>query len=129
MRFLIFVLMLLSACVADKSKTCLGDFCLPTDADLVGHQRPADFDLYQVDWQGARFGIYVGDFPDFRIGSGAKRAVTIDADAELKINDMQRHILVQLGARSPRYLHITGPCIEAEGCALVNFADAIQKVK
>jgi len=121
--------MLLSACSAEEPKTCLGDFCLPNDAELIGHQQPADFDLYQVDWQGARFGIYVGDFPDFRIGSGVKRAVTIDADAELKIDDTQGQILAQLGARSPRYLLIIGPCIAIESCALAKFADAIQKAQ
>ena len=117
---------MLSSCGAEEPQPCLDAFCLPADAKLVGHQQPADFDLYQVEWHDARFGIYAGDFPDFEVGSGEKRELASNADAELKTDGLRGQILMQVGEQSPRYLHLTGPCEAKERCALVAFADAIK---
>lgn len=110
-----------------EPKSCFGDFCLPSDARLVGHQQPADFDLYQVDWRDSRYGIYAGDFPDFEPASGEELGIAIDHGARLKVDGKQGQILAKLGTQSPRYLHITGPCATLEKCALADFADAVRR--
>ncbi|MXP30121.1 hypothetical protein GRI58_15030 [Porphyrobacter algicida] len=126
MRAVLLSLLLLSGCSAEEPQSCLDAFCLPTDAEIVGHQQPADFDLYQVEWQDARFGIYVGDFPDFAVGTGEKLALVSGANAEIKTDGLQGEVLMQLGEQSPQYLHLTGPCEAKERCALVVFASAVE---
>jgi hypothetical protein len=126
MRVVLISILMLSACSTEEPQPCLDAFCLPAGAELVGHQQPADFDLYQVEWHDARFGIYTGDFPMFEVGSGEKRELASNANAEIKTDGSQGEILMQLGEQSPRYLHLTGPCEAVERCALVAFADAIK---
>lgn len=126
MRAVFLSLLLVSGCSAEEPPSCVDTFCLPADAEVVGHQQPADFDLYQVEWQDVRFGIYVGDFPDFAVGSGEKLALAPGARAEIKTEDLQGEVLMHLGEQSPRYLHLAGPCEAKEECALVAFAAAIE---
>lgn len=129
MRAVLLSLVLLSGCGVEEPKSCLDAFCLPADADIVGHQQPADFDFYQVEWQDARFGIYVGDFPDFGVGTGEKLALASNANAEIKTDVLQGEVLMQIGEQSPTYLHLTGPCEAKERCAVVAFAGAVEIVE
>ena len=126
MRAVVLSLLLLSGCTAEEPQSCLNAFCLPAHAEIVGHQQPADFDLYQVDWQDARFGIYLGDFPDFAIGTGEELALASGVNAEIKTDGLQGEVLMQLGEQSPQYLHIFGPCEGRGRCALIDFASAVE---
>lgn len=122
MRVVVVSLSLLSACVAEAPKQCAKSFCLPLQAKLLGKQEVADFNLYQVKWNGERFGIYEGDFPDFDAVGSKPIDIPLDANAKLRIDGKEGQILAHVDIGEPKFVHLTGPCTSRGKCSALDFA-------
>lgn len=96
MRFTWFLLFFLSGCAEVEPEVCGQEFCLPTQARLVGKQEVADFNTYQVDWGKNRIGIYEGDFPDFDKKEAEAISIPIDANAKFFADSGEGHVLARL---------------------------------
>lgn len=125
----LFALALLAGCTEERPPNVCGKtFCMAEKAELIGKQQVADFDLYQVRFAGVRFGIYEGDFPDFDAAGTKIVSIPIDSNARLLMQDGESQVLAIVSARSPRYLHVTGPCASGGGpCPLLDVARSLTK--
>lgn len=129
MRVVVVPLLLLSACVAEAPKQCAESFCLPLQAKLLGKREVEDFNLYQVEWNGERFGIYEGDFPDFDVAGSKPIAIPLDANAKLRISGNEGQVLAHVGSGSPGFIHLTGPCTSRSACSAFLFATGMSAPK
>ena len=100
---------------------------MTAEAELIGKQQIADFNLYQVRLAGERLGIYEGDFPDFDAAGSKLASIPMDANARLIMQDGESQVLVLLSESSPRYLHITGPCASGGSCPLLDVARSLSR--
>jgi len=119
--------LLISACAEVEPGTCGETFCLPAEAHLIGKQEVADFNLYQVEWRGERFGIYEGGHPDFAIDTAATISTPIDAAALFFMKGKEGHVLARQGREWSPYLHLVGPCSTRADCSVVAFAGALAR--
>lgn len=124
----LFAFALLAGCTEVRPSTvCVETFCMTAEAELIGKQQIADFNLYQVRYAGKRFGIYEGDFPDFDVAGAKPVSIPIDANAQLIMQDGESQILAFVSENSPRYLHVTGPCVSSGPCPLLDMAQSITR--
>jgi hypothetical protein len=129
MTVLLLVMLLLVACAEERSTGPCGEsFCLPSDAQLLSKQTPVeDFNLYQVAWRGAQFGIYEGNQPQGRDdGSRAKISLPGGRAATLRVSDDGGSIIVDMQKAWPAYLDVMGPCQSTEECPLRSFAGKLR---
>lgn len=106
---------------------CGETFCIKAEAELIGKQQVADFNLYQVRFAGKRVGIYEGDFPDFAAAGTETVSIPIDPNARLLMADGEAQVLARMGDSSPRYIHITGPCASRGQCPLLDAARSLSR--
>jgi hypothetical protein len=100
---------------------------MTAEAELMGKQQVADFNLYQVRFAGERFGIYEGDFPDFEPAGAKLISIPVDANARLITQGGESQVLALVSESSPRYLHITGPCAIGGPCPLLEVARSLTR--
>jgi len=133
MRLLFLFLPLLTGCSAketeeDVSSRCGEKFCASPSAKLIGEQQPEDFNTYQFEWGGNRFGIYEGDFPTLSHSSSEPIVIAVGSHAELRIGDSLSIVSARLGDEWPRFLEVTGPCSSKDDCAVADFAKSLTPV-
>ena len=117
--------LLLIACAGQRPTGACGEsFCLPADGRLLGKQTPVeDFNLYQVEWRGTRFGIYEGNHPQ-RSDGGHRTPLRLPVDEAASISRVNGggSIIVNVGKDWPAYLDVMGPCQSPQHCPLESFA-------
>ncbi|MDG6078175.1 hypothetical protein E3U23_03100 [Erythrobacter litoralis] len=119
---------LLAGCAEDRPPTvCGATFCMTAEAVLIGKQHVADFNLYQVRFDGQRFGIYEGDFPDFDDAEAEHVNIPMDANARLIMQEEESQVLAFVSKSSPRYVHVTGPCASGSSCPLLDIARSMTR--
>jgi len=124
----IFAFALLAGCAEELSSDVCGEtFCIAAEADLIGKQQIADFNLYQVRFAGERFGIYEGDFPDFDAAGATPVSIPVDSNARLILQNGESQVLAMMSETSPRYLHVTGPCPSSGPCPLLDMARSLTR--
>lgn len=100
---------------------------MTSEAELIGKQEVADFNLYQVRFAGERFGIYEGDFPDFDSARAEPVSIPIDANAQLLLQGEESQVLAQVSETWPIYVHLTGPCTSGGPCPLMDAARSMSR--
>ena len=129
MRIALLTVLFVVSCTGQQSEHCNEAFCLSDEAVVVGHQQPADFDLFQIDWRGSRFGVYAGNHPDFKEEAAVTISVPFDQQAMLLIHEGNGEPLVKTENSWPEYLHLSGPCDSPSDCSLLEFSEAIRPIK
>jgi hypothetical protein len=113
---------------ASPSGPCAENFCLPAGAKIVSKSNPVeDFNLYQIDWKGARFGIYEGNHPQRRADVKQPINLPIDPAASIDVQDGRGSIIVSIGKHWPAYLDVMGPCKGSAHCLVTDFAHGLRK--
>ena len=111
--------------------TCGEAFCLPASAKLLEKATPVeDFNLYDVEWRGARYRIYEGNAPQRREESRSKPIrLPIDQSAALTLADGIGSVLITLKAECklgescwPMYLDVASSCSQISHCQVEDFA-------
>ncbi len=129
-RCLLLVMITLVACTQAASEPagpCTENFCLPAGAKITHTQAGPDFDVHDVLWNGEKFGIYEGNFPqEGDQGSRVAVKLSIDPKARIAIAEGRGSIIVATGKDWPAYLDVMGPCKSEKGCAVVKFGAALK---
>jgi len=87
-RCLPLVMIALAACtqaVSEPAGPCTENFCLPAGTKITHTQAGPDFNVHDVLWNGEKFGIYEGNFPQ-EGGQGSRVAVKLSIDRKARID-------------------------------------------
>jgi len=120
---------MLAGCSSQEARgTCGESFCLPASAKLIGKQTPVeDFNLYQAEWDHARFGIYEGDAPQRGEARRIALRLPMDRAAAMSVTDGQASIIIKVGKAWPEYLDVMGPCPSDGNCPAKLFAAQLSR--
>lgn len=112
-RFAPLVMTLTSACSAQVG-ACGEAFCLPVEAKITAKAAPVDdFNLIDVEWNGEKFRLYEGDFPQTLRMQGHKVELPLDQNAALnRIDGYDKYAAIGVHVQDvwPRYVEVNGPC-------------------
>ena len=120
----------------ERRGTCGQSFCLPASATLLKKSTPVeDFNLYDVEWRGARYIIYEGNNPDRREDiRGRLLRLPIDQSAVLKIAEGLGNVLITLKSDCkmgescwPMHLDVHGQCSLIGHCQVESFATQLSR--
>lgn len=128
-RCLLLVVITLVACTQAASEPvgpCAENFCLPAGAKITHTQAGPDFDVHDVLWNGEKFGIYEGNFPQGGDQGSRVAKLSIDPKARIAIAEGRGSIIVATGKDWPAYLDVMGPCKSEKDCAIVKFGEALR---
>jgi hypothetical protein len=115
----------LIACAGERPiGPCGESFCLPADAQLLSKRTPVeDFNLYQVAWRGAQFGIYEGNHPRGRDDvSGSVVRLPGGRAGTLRLSGGHGNVILDTQNDWPAYLSVMGPCRSTEDCSVKSLA-------
>ena len=135
-RNLLLIGFLLMGCSEQEPRGVCGEsFCLPSTAKFIEKTTPIDFNLYQLEWKGDRFGIYEGNNPQRDLaGRSTKLRLTMDRSATLHVSGGRGRVLVQVKTEcrigedcGPQYLDVAGPCRSSEQCQVRDFAAQLSR--
>ena len=124
-------LLLMGCSTQEPRGSCGESFCLPASANLLAKETPVhDFNLYQVQWRGERFGIYEGNHPQVSVDdSSMNTQLPIDPSAMLHVYEGRGDVLIKVSTDCqsdelcwPAALHVMGPCQSSKQCRLKDFA-------
>ena len=123
-RLLILSFALFCSCAETEAVSCGESFCLPTDTKIVHRRSPVeDFNLYNVEGPTGKFLIYEGNEPQSGGLDGQHVSVRLDSRAILVRTENGRRIIMKRSTDTwPKYLEVTGQCIDANDCSALELA-------
>ena len=129
-RCLPLVVIALVACTPaarEPAGPCTETFCLPAGTKITHTQAGPDFNVHDVLWNGEKFGIYEGNFPqEGDQGSRVAVELSIDRKARIAIAEGRGSIIVATGKDWPAYLDLMGTCRSEKDCAVVKFGEELR---
>ena len=128
--------MLVGCWTQEPRGECGESFCLPATATLVAKETPVhDFNIYQVEWRGERFGIYEGNHPRRQPESRSSAlSLPLDPSAKLSVADGRGSVVIRIARDCragepcwPEFLDLTGPCASSDKCEVAAFAAELSR--
>jgi hypothetical protein len=115
------------SCAETETISCGESFCLPSDTTIVQRRSPVeDFNLYNIEGPTGKFLIYEGNAPQSGGIDGQRVSVGLDSQAILIRTENGGRILMKRNSNIwPQYLEVTGQCIDADDCPVMEIAAQI----